>query len=169
MIFSLNSDNPDKNMSEVLKDKILDYALNAYIESRAKKRADTFIYESELRRHFKSNGDEIPDLLNLLSHPLSQTKYLTKHTNGKYEINQEGIRLSVAGYTREEDEHRNYTKQLYSRREKEVISIKIEESVNKAGSFSIEHPFWQSVIILAAVLFGILSVAVPIYLYLNSD
>ena len=66
-------------MSEVLKDKILDYALNAYIESRAKKRADTFIYESELRRHFKSNGDEIPDLLNLLSHPLSQTKYLTKH------------------------------------------------------------------------------------------
>src|ERR1039457_7117159 len=110
MIFSLNSDNPDKNMSEVLKDKILDYALNAYIESRAKKRADTFIYESELRRHFNSHGDEIPELLTLLSHPLSQTKYLTKHEKGKYEINQEGLRLSVMGYTREEDEQKSYTK-----------------------------------------------------------
>jgi|ERR1035437_206337 hypothetical protein len=140
-------------MSELLKDKILAFALKAHIDLRKKNRADEFIYEDELKHRFPADAYEVHDLLNLLSHPLSKTKYLTKHTNGGYVINEEGIKFCEGGYTKGEEAR-------ITRTWKDALSFNLTTT---------ERPLWQVVLVITCLLLAIAAVIIPVMLYMSES
>lgn len=140
-------------MSELLKDKILAFALKAHIDFRKSNRTDKFIYEDELKHRFPSEAHEIHDLLNLLSHPLSKTKYLIKINTGGYMINEEGIKFCEGGYTKGEEARMNRTW-------KDSLSLNLTSN---------ERPMWQVIVVITCLLLGIAAIVIPVMLYMSEN
>jgi hypothetical protein len=138
-------------MTQTLLNKIVAYAMKAHIDFRMNNRAGEFINEDELKKHFIKEADDIPSILTLLSHPLSQKHFLNKDSNGNYAINENGKIFFENGF-KSVDEKR---------------WVRQSENAKKINSVADDRPIPHVLLVIFAILIAITIIVAPIYLFLS--